>query len=177
MRFSCPAETQRAGPRPSSSVWIPTSSGNSNLYRSANAGGSWAVVPGGPTNMITPHASLGTDGTLWIVYDSGGYGPNGITTGQIWKLNTSTLAWTHVTLPNPAAGSGGYGGISVDPENAQHVVVSTLDWWGGPDHIYSTNNGGTSWSVIGNAAKQLGRRTLRQLQQQRRIMDPLLHDL
>ena len=128
------------------------SAGNSSLYRSTNAGGSWAVVPGGPTNMITPHASLGTDGNLWIVYDSGGYGPNGITTGQIWKLNTSTLAWTHVTLPNPAAGSGGYGGISVDPENAQHVVVSTLDWWGGPDHIYSTNNGGTSWSVIGNAA-------------------------
>src|SRR5208337_4945584 len=87
-----------------------TNSGNSNLYRSANAGGSWAVVPGGPTNMITPHASLGTDGTLWVVYESGGYGPNGITTGQVWKLNTSTLAWTQLTLPNPAAGAGGFGG-------------------------------------------------------------------
>jgi hypothetical protein len=126
-------------------------SGNSNLYRSTNAGGTWTLIPGGPTNMITPHACLGTDGNLWIVYDSGGYGPNSITTGQIWKLNTSTLAWTHVTLPNPAAGSGGYGGLSVDAENAQHVVIATLDWWGGPDHIYSTTNGGTSWSVIGNA--------------------------
>ncbi len=125
-------------------------SGNSNLYRSTNAGASWTLVPGGPTNMITPHADLGTDGNLWMVYDSGGYGPNGITTGQIWKLNTGTLAWTHVTLPNPAAGSGGYGGISVDAQNAQHVVVTTLDWWGGPDHIYATTNGGTSWSIIGN---------------------------
>ncbi len=49
--------------------------GNSSLYRSTNAGASWAVVPGGPTNMITPHASLGTDGNLWVVYNSGGYGP------------------------------------------------------------------------------------------------------
>ena len=125
-------------------------SGNSNLYRSTNAGASWTLVPGGPANKITPHASLGTDGNLWVVYDSGGYGPNGVTTGQVWKLNTNTLAWTQLTLPGPPAGDGGYGGISVDPENAQHVVVSTLDWWGGPDHIYSTVNGGASWTVISN---------------------------
>jgi hypothetical protein len=124
--------------------------GNSSLYRSTNAGGSWAVVPGGPNNMITPHASLGTDGNLWIVYDSGGYGPNNITTGQVWKLNTTTLAWTQVTMPGPPSGSGGFGGISSDAENAQHVVVSTLDWWSGPDMIFSTTNGGSSWTTIGH---------------------------
>ena len=125
-------------------------SGNSNLYRSTNAGGSWTLVPGGPTNMITPHASLGTDGNLWVAYDSGGYGPNNITTGEIWKLNTATLAWTQVTMPGPAAGSGGFGGISVDAENAQHVIVSTLDWWGGPDKVFNTTNAGSSWTTIGN---------------------------
>ncbi len=125
-------------------------SGNSNLYCSVNAGVSWALVPGGPVDMVPPHASLGTDGNLWIAYDGGGYGPNGVTRGQVWKLNTSTLAWTQLTLPGPPTGKGGYGGICVDPENAQHVVVSTLDWWSGPDHIYMTSNGGVSWSVIGN---------------------------
>ena len=124
------------------------SAGNSSLYYSTNAGGTWAVVPGGPTNMITPHASLGTDGNLWVVYDSGGYGPNNISNGEVWKLNTRTLSWTQLT---PGPGNVGFGGICVDPENAQHVVVATIDWWGGPDHIYSTTNGGTSWSVIGNA--------------------------
>ncbi len=128
------------------------SSGNSNVYRSTNAGGSWALISGGPSNMVTPHASLGTDGNLWIVYDSGGYGPNSISTGQIWKLNTSTLAWSNVTPSNgPPSGSGGYAGICVDHENASHALVTTIDWWGGPDRVFSTTNGGSSWSVIAEA--------------------------
>ncbi|HET9869442.1 MAG TPA: T9SS type A sorting domain-containing protein [bacterium] len=130
---------------------LAMSSGNSNVYRSTNGGTSWTLVSGGPSNMITPHASLGTDGNLWIVYDSGGYGPGGITTGQIWKLNTSNLAWSNVTPAAPPSGSGGYGDVSVDAENAQHAVVSTLDWWSGPDKILSTVNGGGSWVTIANA--------------------------
>src|SRR5258708_40354144 len=107
-------------------------SGNSNLYRSTDSGSTWNVVPGGPSGMITPHASLATDGTLYVVCDSGGYGPNGITTGQAWKLNTATLTWTNITpLGGPTAGNGGYGGISVDPQNTSQGVGSTLHWWGG----------------------------------------------
>ncbi len=125
--------------------------GNSSLYRSTNAGGTWTVVPGGPTNMITPHASLGTDGNLWVAYDSGGYGPGGITNGQIWKLNTSTLAWTNVTpAGGPASPNGGYGDVSVDAENPQHAVASTLDWWSGPDKVFQTVNAGASWTIIAN---------------------------
>ena len=126
-------------------------SGNSNLYRSINSGASWTLVPGGPTNMITPHASLGSDGNLWINYASGGYGPGGMTNGQVWKLNTATLTWTNVTpAGGPPNGSGGYGGISVDAQNAQHVVVTTLDWYAANDKIFSTANAGGSWTTIGN---------------------------
>ncbi len=39
------------------------------------------------------------------------------------------------------------GGISVDAQNPQHVIVSTLDWYN-PDRVLATTNGGTSWSVI-----------------------------
>jgi hypothetical protein len=128
---------------------LAMSSGNSNIYRSIDAGNSWSLVPGGPSNMVTPHASLGTDGNLWIVYDSGGYGPNGASTGQIWKLNTSTLSWANVTPANgPSASFGGYAGISVDPENASHAVITTIDWWSGPDKLFSTVNGGNSWTII-----------------------------
>jgi hypothetical protein len=131
---------------------LAMSSGNSNVYRSTNAGANWTLIPGGPSNKIPPHASLGSDGNLWVVYDSGGYGPNGVTTGQIWKLNTSTLVWSNVTPSNgPGSGSGGYAGISVDPENASHVLVTTIDWWSGPDKVFSTVNGGGSWSIIGMA--------------------------
>ncbi len=121
-------------------------SGNSNLYRSTNGGTSWAVVPGGPSGMITIQASLGTDGNLWIVYDDS----NSYNNGQIWKLNTGTLAWTNVSPSNGPASGGGYSGICVDAQNAQHAAVTTMDWWGGPDKCYQTTNGGTSWTVISN---------------------------
>ncbi len=131
---------------------LSMSSGNSNIYRSTNSGGSWTLISGGPSNMVTPHASLGTDSNLWIVYDSGGYGPNSVSTGQVWKLNTGTLGWTNETPSiGPGSGAGGYAGICVDHENASHILVSTIDWWGGPDRVLSTANGGGSWSVIAEA--------------------------
>lgn len=128
-------------------------SGNSNIYRSINGGTGWAVIPGGPTGMVPPHASLGSDGNLWITYASGGYGPNGITTGQVWRLNTTTLAWTNMTpAAGPAGGSGGYSGICVDAQNPQHVIVTTMDWWSSGDKIFSTTNGGGAWSIISNVS-------------------------
>ena len=155
-------------------------SGNSNLYVSKNAGGSWTLVPGGPTNMISPHASLGTDGTLWLNYASGGYGPGGMTTGEVWKLNTNAnpMVWTNVTpAGGPPSGSGGYGGISVDKLNDQHVVVTTLDWYSANDKIFSTTNAGRSLDHHRERDHRLERWTLRQLRQQWRYLDPILLNL
>lgn len=124
-------------------------SGNSNLYRSINGGTNWSVIPGGPSGMSTCQASLGSDRNLWIVYGDSDSGPG---TGQVWKLNLNSLAWGNVTpAAGPGAGSGGYSGICADDQNAQHVVVSTLDWWGGTDKCFQTTNGGTSWTIIANA--------------------------
>ena len=123
-------------------------SGNSNLYRSTNSGANWSVVPGGPSSMSTCQASLGSDRNLWIVYGNSNSGPS---TGQVWKLNLNSLAWSNVSpAAGPGAGSGGYSGICVDAQNAQHAVVSTLDWWGGTDKCFQTTNGGTSWTIIAN---------------------------
>ena len=121
-------------------------SGNSNLYRSTNGGTSWSVVPGGPSGMITPQACLGTDGTLWLVYNDS----NNYNNGQIWKLNTGSLAWSNVSPSNGPASGGGYSGICVDAQDSQHAAVTTMDWWGGPDKCFQTTNGGTSWTVISN---------------------------
>jgi hypothetical protein len=123
-------------------------SGNSNIYRSTNGGANWSLISGGPSGMSTSQASLGSDSNLWIVYNNDNSGP---TTGQIWKLNISTLGWNNVTPSNgPQAPAGGYSGICVDAQNAQHAVVSTMDWYGGTDKCFQTTNGGNSWTIIAN---------------------------
>jgi len=128
-------------------VAAASKSSGSNLYRTTNGGANWSLVSGGPSGLMAHHASIGSDGTLWLAYsnDYGPYNTSGVSlVGQVWKLSGST--WTNVTPP--AANWGGMaGGISVDAQNAQHVIVSTLDWYS-PDRLLGTTNGGGTWGVI-----------------------------
>jgi hypothetical protein len=128
-------------------VAAASKSAGSNLYATTNGGSSWSLVAGGPTGLMVHHASIGTDGTLWLAYGSD-YGPynvgGGTLTGAVWKYAAGT--WTNVTPPS-ANWSAMAGGISVDAANPQHVVVSTLDWYA-PDRLLATTDGGTTWSVV-----------------------------
>jgi hypothetical protein len=121
----------------------------SNLYRSTDAGSTWTLVAGTnpPSGMMPHHGVLASDGNLWIAYNNGS-GPNGITSGSVWKLNTANDTWTNA---NPAGHGGGIGGISVSASDPNYALASTLDWWA-PDEIYRTTDGGTSWAAIGRNA-------------------------
>lgn len=142
----------------STNIYVAAAStqAGSNVYSTTDGGTTWGLVAGGPTGLMAHHASLGSDGTLWLAY-SNDYGPYNVSgavvslpttlSGQVWKYATGTGAWTNVTPPNANWG-GMAGGISVDAENAQHVVVSTLDWYA-PDRLLATTNGGTTWTVVG----------------------------
>lgn len=129
-------------------VAAASTSTGSNLYQTTNGGTTWAEVAGGPSGLMVHHASLGSDGTLWLAYSSD-YGPynvgGGTLSGQVWKYATAAGTWTNVTPPSHWAGMAG--GISVDAQNAQHVIVSTLDSYQ-PDCILGTVDGGTTWTLI-----------------------------
>jgi hypothetical protein len=130
-------------------VGVAATTAGTNLYRSTDAGATWTLVAGTnpPSGMMPHHGVLASDGNLWIAYNSSS-GPNSITSGAVWKLNTATDAWTNV---NPAGHGGGIGGISVSASDPNYALASTLDWWA-PDEMYRTTNGGTSWTAIGRNA-------------------------
>jgi xyloglucan-specific exo-beta-1,4-glucanase len=77
-------------------VGVAGTAAGSNLYRSNNGGTSWTLVTGGPSGLMIHHASLGSDGNLWLAY-SNDYGPNQVTcgtlTGQVWKYNVAAGTW------------------------------------------------------------------------------------
>jgi xyloglucan-specific exo-beta-1,4-glucanase len=135
----------------STSIYVAAAAhaAGSNLYHSTDGGTSWTEVSGGPTGLMVHHGAVASDGTVWLAYSSD-YGPynvgGGTLTGQIWKLS-SAGAWTNVTPPS-ANWSAMAGGLSIDAQNANHVIVSTLDWYG-PDRLLATTDGGTSWIVVG----------------------------
>lgn len=130
-----------------------------NFYRSNDAGTSFTAITGGPSGLMPQRAVMAKDGNIFITYANGA-GPHAhwdsalnenMESGQVWKFNPSTNTWTNVT---PAGVTRAFGGISVDPNDANRIVVSTINnyqlqygnAWG--DRIYITNNGGTSWTDV-----------------------------
>lgn len=122
-------------------------SGVANLYRSDNGGTTFSEIAQAPTSLMPHRAALTADGNLYITY-ADKEGPWNITgAGAIWKHNLASGAWTNVT---PSGFTGAFGGISVDPSNAQRIVASSINTyqaqdgsWG--DNVFLSTNGGATW--------------------------------
>jgi hypothetical protein len=137
--------------RPSKTIYVgvkPAIVGDPSLFRSTDSGATWHAVPNQPLGgLIALQAGLGykAQNVLYVAY-SDAIGPNGASKGAVWKLNTTTGAWTNIT---PPTGQGGFSGVSVGGAgNSPDVVaVSTLDrWWPG-DEIYRSTDGGATWKA------------------------------
>lgn len=131
-----------------------------NLYRSDNAGASFSAVAGAPASYLPQRAALAGDGQLYITYGNGA-GPHGdwknlspaepMDAGQVWKYNVASGVWTNVT---PAGVTKPFSGVSVDPNNAQRVIISTINTWllqhgeAHGDRFYVTVNGGSTWTDV-----------------------------
>ena len=133
---------------PTPMIFIGVSQSNNGLYRSTDAGGTWQAVAATPRMM--PHrAALDSGGSLYITFNDGP-GPNGVTAGAVWKLETASSAWTNVS---PPTGQGGFSGIAVDRMRAGVVIVTTIDRWSPHDMFYRSTDGGGHWTeIFANAA-------------------------
>ncbi|BCN30630.1 X2-like carbohydrate binding domain-containing protein [Anaeromicropila herbilytica] len=118
------------------------------VFCSEDGGKTWSALGGQPQNGYLPqHGVLSSNGNLYITY-SNGPGPYVGTKGEVWKYNTTKKAWTQIS---PVASSSeddyfGYGGISVDAQHPDTILVSTFNsWWPEANFFYSTD-GGTTWT-------------------------------
>jgi len=129
-------------------IWVGVAQTGTNLFRSTDAGLTWTGIAtnGVPTNCMPLRASQDGLGNMYVTFNDGA-GPNGISTGVVRKFNLSTLTSINVT---PPTGQGGYGGVSVDRQNPNRVVVTTANRWWPLSDIYRSTNGGTNWTAVYN---------------------------
>jgi hypothetical protein len=130
-------------------LFVGVSQTGTNFYRSDDGGNSFIAVNGAPTTLMPHRATLASDGNMYITY-ADKEGPWNPTTGQVWKYNVASGAWTNVT---PAGTSFPYSGISVDPANPSRLMLSTINVyaqqggaWG--DQFFYSTNGGASWTNV-----------------------------
>jgi photosystem II stability/assembly factor-like uncharacterized protein len=122
-------------------VGVQQSSGP-GIYVSRDAGTTWTPVEGQPTGLLPHQAQLDARGDLYITY-ANAPGPNGMSTGAVWKWSTKTGSWRNISPLPPK--SGGFAGLSLDRAHPGSLVVSTMDRWGPGDDIFRSTNGGATW--------------------------------
>jgi xyloglucan-specific exo-beta-1,4-glucanase len=127
---------------------VATKTGPS-IYRSTDGGATWAAVPGQPMGFL-PHHGVLLNGQLVISY-SNGAGPFDGSSGDVWKLNTTTSAWTRIS-PVPSTDTAndffGYGGLSIDAQHPDTIVVAALNSWFPDTIFFRTTDGGATWKRI-----------------------------
>ena len=129
-------------------VGVAETSGNC-IYQSSDNGASWEALPTNAQGFYPLQADFSADGTLYLAY-SDNCGPNlSPQNGAVYQYQDGTF--TDIT-PNLDDGRyGGFGAVSVDKQNPDTLVVSTLGFWhDNGDNIYRSTDGGNSWTAIFN---------------------------
>jgi hypothetical protein len=130
-------------------IYVGVADTGNSVYRSTDGGATWAAIPGQPTGFLPHHGVLASNGMLYISY-SDGAGPYDGEKGDVWRYDTSNGAWTLIS-PVPSSSADdyfGYGGLTVDAQNPNVVMVAALNSWWPDTIIFRSLNGGATWTRI-----------------------------
>jgi len=179
-------DKSRTGGGVTKRMYVGLSVLENNLYVTDDGGATWSliVLPELSKKVMPQRAVLAPGGRFLYVTTGNGAGPgfgNGttISRGALLRYDTGDKSWKNISPENwiddpedpehPGqtlwdAHFGGYGGISMDAADSNHIVVSSINAWkpqrwnnsekaGWGDKVFATTDGGTSWtSVFGDKA-------------------------
>lgn len=127
-------------------IFVGVAQNNSDtVYCSKDGGKTWAALENQPQGLYPIHGRVSETGFLYITY-ANSCGPNNATKGAVYKYNIASGEFTDIT---PAIhGSCGFSGLSIDAQNQDTIVVSTLNLWSPVDNIFRSTDGGATWQGI-----------------------------
>ena len=135
----------------SKNIYVGVADPANSLWHSSDGGQTWSPVAGQPTGVMPHHGKLASTGILYLSYNNNA-GPYDGSAGDVWKYDTGSATWTMITPPqSPLNGGYGFGGLSVDAQNPNTIVVATLNQWWPDTNFFRTQDGGNTWNLIWNA--------------------------
>ncbi|MEA3182979.1 MAG: xyloglucan-specific exo-beta,4-glucanase [Gammaproteobacteria bacterium] len=142
--------TGRPG-RATQTIYVGVADLGTSIYRSRDGGASWEALPGQPTSpaFMPHHGMLASNGILYVTYNNNA-GPYDGSLGDVWKYDTTSGVWTKIS-PDPTSSTNvwfGYGGLAVDAQNPNVVMVSALNQWWPDAQIWRSTDAGATWKPI-----------------------------
>ncbi len=134
-------------------IFVGAAKGEGNyLYRSDDAGATWteienptAKMTGDNTTLRPVQGEVSSDGYLYTTW-AFKIGPNQSTDGAVQKYNIKENSWEEITPSTDY--TCGYSGLSVNPNDPQNIVVTTLCLWAVVDNVFVTYDGGATWTGL-----------------------------
>ncbi|WP_077610951.1 X2-like carbohydrate binding domain-containing protein [Clostridium sp. Marseille-P2415] len=156
-----PSSSTKGTPCQTVYIGVANKKGEDMVYRTLDGGATWSAVEGQPHNIVVPdpeknpakttglfphHGVLASNGILYIPY-SDGTGPYDGHKGEIWKYDTKSEVWTDITPIPTSSGDNyfGFGGLAVDANNPDTLIVSTLNSWWPDANFFRSTDGGNTW--------------------------------
>lgn len=135
----------------SKTLYVGVADTKTGIYRSTDGGGTWAALEGQPQAGFLPHHGvLASNGLLYVSY-SDKAGPYDGGHGDVWKYDTKQSTWTQIS-PIPSSNTNddyfGYGGLAVDGQDPNVLVVTSLNSWWPDARFFRSRDAGATWSPI-----------------------------
>ncbi len=126
------------------------------VYRTKDNCATWEALPATDKGLFPTQADFASNGKLYLSY-ADSCGPNAsCTTGKVMCYDPAANSFADITPVLDDGHYGGYGGLSVDAQNPDTIVVASLDFWhDNGANFYRTTDGGKTWtSLYDNSAKR-----------------------
>lgn len=125
--------------------------GNS-IFRSDDGGKTWTEIEepffkklNTNSGMKPIQGEVSSDGYLYTTWGNK-VGPSNAMQGSVQKYSIADGTWEEIT-PDLKY-TCGYSGLSVNPNDPNMIVVTTLDLWAVVDNVFTSFDGGKTWTGI-----------------------------